>query len=308
MAAGAQEWPRVAVMGAGAVGSYFGGMLARAGAPVTLIGRRAHVEEIAREGLFIDSVNFQERVNATASTEAEAARGAQLVLFSVKTLDTEAAARALAPHLDPGAIVVSLQNGVENVERIRATSGIEALPAVVYVAASLPAPGRVKHAGRGDLVMGHAQRKPDIERVAASFAPAGVPCRIADNIEGEMWVKFILNCAGNAITALGRTSYGGATCHELARQVMTATAQEAVAVARAAGVALPSADLVAMGLKMAEGLGSATSSTSQDIERGKRTEIGAFNGYIARRGAELGVPTPVNHTLYALVKLLEERR
>lgn len=299
-------WPRVAVMGAGAVGCYFGGMLARAGAAVTLIGRRAHVEAIAREGLFVESVHFQQRVDVAASTEVEAARDAGLVLFCVKTLDTESAAKSLAAHLAPGAIVVSLQNGVDNVERIRAAAGIEALPAVVYVAASMPAAGRVKHAGRGDLVIGHAQRREEVARVAQWFERAGVPCRVSENILGDLWVKLILNCAGNAVTALGRSSYGRAARNELSRQVMAATAQEAMAVARAAGVVPPPIDLVAAGLKLAQDLGEATSSTAQDIQRGKRTEIDALNGYIARRGAELGVPTPVNHTLFALVKLLEE--
>ncbi len=301
-------WPRVAVMGAGAVGSYFGGMLARAGAPVTLIGRRAHVEAIAREGLFLDSIRFQERVAVAGSTEPHAAREAGLVLFCVKTVDTEQAARALAPHLAPGAIVVSLQNGVDNVERIRAAAGVEALPAVVYVAAAITAPGRVKHAGRGDLVIGHPRRagREELERVTQWFERAGVPCRIAENIEGELWTKLIMNCAGNAVTALGRASYGQAAQNELTRQVMMEVAREAVAVAGAAGVALPPMDPATAGLKLARDLGQATSSTAQDVARGKRTEIDALNGYIARRGAELGVPTPVNHTLYALVKLLEE--
>src|SRR5437879_13832441 len=144
---------RFSVLGAGAWGSYFGGMLARAGMAVTLIGRRAHVEAVAGEGLFIDSIHFQERVSVVASTQVDAARNAELVLFCVKTRDTESAARALAPHLASGAIVVSLQNGVDNVTPINAPSGIAALLAVVYVAASMPAPGRVKHAGRGDLVV-----------------------------------------------------------------------------------------------------------------------------------------------------------
>jgi len=302
------HWPRVAVMGAGAVGGYFGGMLARAGAPVTLIGRRAHVEAIAREGLFLDSVHFQERVGVAASTQADAARDAELVLFCVKTVDTESGARALAPHLAPGALVVSLQNGVDNVERIRAAAGIEALPAVVYVAAAITGPGRVKHVGRGDLVIGYPrrERREEIGRVAQWFERAGVPCRISENIEGELWTKLIMNCAGNAVTALARVSYGQAAQNELTRQVMAGVAREAVAVARAAGVALPPLNLEAAGFKLARELGQATSSTAQDIARGKRTEIDALNGYIARRGAELGVPTPVNHTLFALVKLLEE--
>ena len=305
---------KIAVMGAGAVGSYFGGMLARAGAQVTLIGRRAHVEAIARDGLLIDSIHFQERIAVAASTQADAARDAELVLFCVKTTDTDAAARALAPHLPAGAIVVSLQNGVDNVERIRAASGIEALPAVVYVAAAMPTPGRVKHAARGDLVIGWPQRGPsgagrsndDLERVAQCFAGAGVPCRISENIEGELWTKLVWNCAGNALTALARSSYGQVARNELARDLLAAAASEAIAVARAAGVDLPPLDLVAAGVKMAKDLGDATSSTAQDIARGKRTEIDALNGYVARRGAELGVPTPVNHTLFALVKLLEE--
>ncbi len=305
---------KIAVMGAGAVGSYFGGMLARAGARVTLIGRRAHIEAVAHAGLLIDSIHFQERIAVAASTQADAARDAELVLFCVKTTDTDAAARALAPHLLAGAIVVSLQNGVDNVERIRAASGIEAVPAVVYVATAMPTPGRVKHAARGDLVIGWPQRGPagagrsndDLERVAQCFAGAGVPCRISENIEGELWTKLVWNCAGNALTALARSSYGQVARNELARDLLAAAAGEAIAVARAAGVDLPPLDLVAAGVKMAKDLGDATSSTAQDIARGKRTEIDALNGYVARRGAELGVPTPVNHTLFALVKLLEE--
>ena len=113
-----KEWSRIAVVGAGAVGSYFGGMLARAGAPVTLIGRALHVEAINRDGLLIDSIHFKERISVSASTELKDVRDAQLVLFSVKTVDTEGAAKLLAPYLAPDTVVVSLQNGVDNAERI----------------------------------------------------------------------------------------------------------------------------------------------------------------------------------------------
>jgi 2-dehydropantoate 2-reductase len=302
------NFERVAVFGAGAVGGYFGGMLARAGVPVTLIGRRPAVEAIARDGLFLDSVNFQERVDVAASTEPAAARGAALVLFAVKTPDTESAARALAPHLERGAIVVSLQNGVDNVELIRSAAGIDALAAVVFVAASVPSPGRVKHVGRGDLVLGQAARRTEVEAVARLFVRAGVPCRISENIEGELWAKLILNCGYNALSALGRSNYGRAAQNEFTREVIRATAAEAVAVARAFGVKLPPGDLVENTLQLADTMGQAISSTAQDIARGKRTEIDALNGFIARRGAALGVPTPVNQTLHALVKLLEENR
>jgi 2-dehydropantoate 2-reductase len=297
-------------MGAGAVGCYFGGMLARAGAPVTLIGRRAHVEAIAREGLFIDSIHFQERVELAASTQPEAARDAAFILFCVKTLDTEEAARSLKPHVSPGALVLSLQNGVDNAERIRSASGIDALPTVVYVAAEITAPGRVKHAGRGDLVAGclpgQENHLSELSRAAEAFVRAGVPCRVSDNIQADLWTKLAFNCAGNAVTTLGRSSYGQAARHPLAREVIRAVVDEAVAVAHAVGIHLPGSSLAEEGFKIAEKMDNAISSTAQDISRGKRTEIDSLNGYLVRRGRELGVPTPVNHTLYALIKLLEE--
>jgi 2-dehydropantoate 2-reductase len=304
---------RVAVVGAGAVGSYFGGMLAREGAAVTLIGRPAHVEAVRRDGLFLDCVSFRERVPVGASTEISAARDAAFVLFCVKTLDTEEAARSLKPTLAPGAIVVSLQNGVDNVERIRAASGIDALPSVVYVAAALPEPGHVKHSGRGDLVIGEfpnhvpvATEPARSDLVAELFVSGGVPCRISENIEVDLWTKLVMNCAGNAVSALARTNYGRAARDADTRELMSKVIAEAMAVARGVGVKLPDVDLVAAGLKLAEALGEATSSTAQDIVRGKPTEIGSLNGYVVKRGEELGIATPVNFTLYALVSLLEQ--
>ena len=168
---------RIAVMGAGAVGCYFGGMLARAGADVTLIARGAHLDALVRDGLFLDTLQFKERVKVRASADASAVSGAELVLFSVKTTGTEDAARAMAPHLAPGARVVSLQNGVDNLEKIRAVSGIEAFGSVVYVAASIPEPGRVLHGGRGDLAIGDPRAK-DVAAIAETFSRAGVPCRV----------------------------------------------------------------------------------------------------------------------------------
>jgi 2-dehydropantoate 2-reductase len=299
---------RIAVMGAGAVGCFFGGMLARAGADVTFIARGPHLEALARNGLFLDSIHFQQRVPVRASAEPAAVRGAELVLFSVKTVDTETAAKSIAPHLSPGALVLSLQNGVDNVARISAAAGLSALASVVYVAASLPEPGRVKHAGRGDLVIGDSPAQ-QVAAIRDTFEPAGVPCRLSDNLDGELWQKLTLNCCGNAVSALTRSGYGPAVRNPLVRDVMQTALDEARDVARAAGVRLPDdgPENSANAMNLLENYGSATSSTEQDIARGRRTEMDSLNGYVARRGAELGVETPVNRTLYALVKLLEER-
>jgi 2-dehydropantoate 2-reductase len=305
------KWPRIAMVGAGAVGCYFGGMLARAGAPVMLIGRPHHVEALTRNGLFFDSLNFQQQIPVSASTGVDAVSGADIVLLCVKTLDTDEAARTLAPHLASEAVVVSLQNGVDNVERIRSSGGVDAIPAVVYVAAEMTAPGCVKHTARGDLIIGHlsgsgTHLRERLDDLAALFVRAAVPCLVSENIEVDLWTKMIMNCAYNAISALSRARYGRVVRNPWTRTVMGQVIEEATAVARAAGVVLSAGALIEAGLKLGETMGNALSSTAQDIARGRRTEIDSMNGYVTRLGAKFGIATPVNQTLHALVKLLEE--
>jgi 2-dehydropantoate 2-reductase len=186
---------------------------------------------------------------------------------------------------------------------------MDALPAVVYVAASVPEPGRVKHVGRGDLVIGPPSEK--TERIAALFARANVPCRISQNIEGELWTKLVWNCALNAVSALGRAKYGQIAASADAWKVVETAVYEVLAVAHAAGIQPPGLEdpkaALAGALKIATQMAEAFSSTGQDLNRGKRTEIDSLNGYVSRRATELGVPTPVNQALYALVKLAEGR-
>jgi 2-dehydropantoate 2-reductase len=304
-------WPRVAVVGAGAVGGYFGGMLARAGAHVTLIGRPVHVEIWNRDGLFLDAPSFQGNIPVAASTDVAAAADAELVLFCVKSPDTEEAARQLARHARAEALIVSLQNGVDNVSRIRAAAALDPIAAAVYVASSMPAPGRIKHGARGDLLIGDlpgrtgSPREADLARVSAWFEAAGVPCPVSPDIEADLWVKLITNVALNAISAVAHVTYANIVRLPESRETVRQLVNECVAVARAGGVALPAIDFVEMLWAFSEKVGQVYSSTSQDLERGKRTEIDALNGFVVRRGAELGVPTPVNQSLLALVKLRE---
>ena len=306
------SWPRIAVMGGGAVGCYYGGMLARAGADVTLIGRAQHVEAINRDGLDFEALTFRERVKLRASTNVADVAGADVVLFCVKSLDTEAAARALLPHVAPDALIIALQNGVDNPERIAAVLKNPLVPAVVYVGAAMAGPGHLKHSGRGDLVIGTMPRvaaAPDagaLSRLAQRLEAAGIACKVSDNVEGDLWGKLLINCAYNAVSALGRSRYKRMTEHAGARGVMVESIQEVLAVAAASGVRMPPGDWVEIALKLSEVMRETTSSTAQDLARGKKTEIDYLNGYVARRGAELGVPVPVNRTLHALVKLLEE--
>jgi 2-dehydropantoate 2-reductase len=302
------DWPRIAVVGAGAVGGYFGGMLARAGASVVMIGREPFVAAVQKNGLLLDTLSFKETVGVEASTEISAAHGADIVLFCVKTTDTADTARALAPFIGSDTRVLSLQNGVDNIARIRTAADIDALPAVVYVAVSVPEPGCIRHVGRGDLIIGPetAQTRP----LAELFVRAGVPCRITDNIDGELWIKLLANCALNALSALGQAKYGRIADDADARALMRTIVGEVLAVARAARVVLPGIEDTDAGINdamnIARQMTQQLSSTAQDLRRGKRTEIDSLNGFIARRGSELGVAVPVNHALFTLVRLAED--
>lgn len=312
----AENRKEVTVFGAGAVGCYFGGMLARAGVPVTLVGRQAHVDAIAAGGLLMQTTTFTERVPVRASTEAAAARGAGLVLVAVKGHATEGAGRALAPHLSKDAILLSLQNGVENAARLRAATGRDSFPAVVWVAVSMSAPGAVRHAGRGDLVIGDLDwtlpgaegRKKTLAEIARFFEAAGVPCVVSDEIEAELWSKLAANCAFNPVSALARAQYARIGASPGGRRLLKDVVTEVLAVAAEGGVALGARDVLGAVMKLADSMAQATSSMAQDLAAGRRTEIDDLNGFVARRGSELGVPAPVNRTLATLVRLLEETR
>ena len=304
-----QEWPRIAVVGAGAVGGYFGGMFARAGAPVVMIGRNAFVDAVKSNGLVIDRTDARDRVQVEATTDVKAVNDASLILFSVKSPDTELAAREMEPFLAPGATVICMQNGVDNVDRIGAVTNISAVPAAVYVAVSVPEPGQVKHLARGDVIIGPPNET--TKRVAEIFDRAAIRCEISKNIEGEMWVKLLCNCALNAISALGQARYGQIAESGDGRQLMQAVVDEVLAVAKAAKVVLPgiknSEAGMAAAMEIATQMAGALSSTAQDLLRGRRTEIDHLNGYVVREGATLGIATPVNRTLNALVKLAEQK-
>jgi 2-dehydropantoate 2-reductase len=294
---------KIAVMGAGAVGCYYGGMLARAGHDVVLIGRPQHVEAVERQGLRLETQTFDERIRVSASTEGSAVQGAQLVLFCVKSTDTESGAAAIRPHLAPDAVVLSLQNGVENADRLRALLPQEVIAAVVYVGTEMAGPGHVRHHGRGELVIEQSKASDDVARVLIA---AGVPTEISDNVRGALWAKLILNCAYNALSAITQLPYGRIVKGEGVTAVMRDIVDECVAVAEADGVTLPG-DVDAAVRKIAETTAGQYSSTAQDLARGKRSEIDHLNGLIVRRGEALGVATPANRLLHALVKLIESK-
>lgn len=304
--------PAVAVMGAGAVGCFYGGMLALAGNAVTLIGRPQHVDAVKRDGLAIERAGRRDVVRVEASTDAQAVSSANVVLVCVKSPATADAAREMKPYLRPDSVVVSLQNGVENAQRIAGVVDQVVLAAVVWVGTYMEAPGVVRHSGGGNLVLGvprDCASRPGaaarVREVAALFEQAGVSCPVADDVDAALWSKLVVNCAFNAVSALGRARYGRMAAEPAIRELMETVVRESVAVARANGIALDEQEMIATAWRTAERLSSQYSSTAQDILRGKHTEIDALNGHVAQRGKALGVDTPVNRALHALVKLRE---
>jgi 2-dehydropantoate 2-reductase len=294
---------RFAVMGAGAVGCYYGGMLARAGHDVVLIGRPQHVEAIERHGLRLETQTFDEHLRVSASTQGSAVRGAQFVLFCVKSTDTESGAAAIRPFLAPDALVLSLQNGVENADKLRTLLPQQVAAAVVYIGTEMAGPGHVKHHGRGELVLEPSKAG---DAVVRALIDAGVPTETSDNVRGALWAKLILNCAYNALSAITQLPYGRLVQGEGIAAAMRDLVDECVAVAKADGVTIPG-DVDAAVRKIAETVPGQYSSTAQDLSRGKRSEIDHLNGLIVRRGEALGIATPANRLLHAIVKAIESK-
>lgn len=294
---------KIAVMGAGAVGCYFGGMLARAGHEVTLIGRPSHVEAVQRDGLWLDTQTFSEHVKLQASVDVAAVVGAQLLLFCVKSTDTLDAARQIAPYLHADAVVMSLQNGVDNAFALQSVLPQPVIPAVVYVATEMAGPGHVRHNGRGELVIGEADAS---AAIAALLSAAGVPVTVSDNVTGSLWAKLIVNCAYNAMSAITQMPYGRLVQGEGVERLMREVVDECIAVATAAGISVPG-DSYEDVARIARTMAEQYSSTAQDMARGKRSEIDHLNGYVVRQAQALGIRAPINQTLHTLVKLLESR-
>lgn len=296
---------KVAVMGAGAVGCYFGALLARAGHDVTLIARPQHVDAIRRDGLRLETRDFDQRLRVAASADASAAQGADLVLFCVKSTDTEAAGAQLRPFVGRDALVLCLQNGVDNAQRLRTVLPPgQVAAAVVYVATEMAGPGHVKHHGRGELMLEPSARSAAAVR---ALAAAGVPAEVSANVRGALWAKLIINCAYNAVSAIAQRPYGENVASAGIPEVMTDVVDECLAVARAEGVQLPG-DMHDAVRRLVATMPTQSSSTAQDLARGKPTEIDHLNGLVVRLGAAHGIPTPANRVLWALVKLLERPR
>jgi len=302
---------RVAVVGAGAMGCLYGGLLAEAGVDVSLVDVwREHVDAINAKGLHITGVSGDIVVRVPATTNPETVGRVELVLLFVKSYDTSKAMRDSMPLIGGDTYVLTLQNGLGNLEAIAESVGLgRVLGGTTSHGSTLVGPREIRHAGVGPTVVGTLERgsRGTAEKVADTFNGAGLLTRVSDDVRGDVWGKVLVNLGINALTALTGLRNGQLLEVPELRRLMRLAVEEGMRVADADGVDLAPIDHVAHVYEVAEATAANRSSMLQDVERGRRTEIDALNGAVVGLGEKLGVETPVNRALTALVKGLEHR-
>jgi 2-dehydropantoate 2-reductase len=296
----------IVVMGAGAVGGYFGAKLARAGETVTLVARGEHLTAIRREGLRVRSAVEGEYVVRPAAVEdVRDVPTADVVLFCVKAFDTETAAERIRPVVGPATSVLSLQNGVDNEDTLDAILGPDhAMGGVAQVFAVIDGPGVIAHHFLGRIIFGELDGRmtPRALRLGEAFARAAIDAELSTDVRRALWEKYLLICAVAGMTALTRCPIGvireTPECWQMFRSIVAEGAR--LAAAAKSGL---SADIVDQVVKLAGAIAPGNfSSLYQDLTRGKRLELEALHGHAVRLGERLGVPTPAMASVYAALK------
>jgi 2-dehydropantoate 2-reductase len=299
---------RIAMMGSGGVGGYFGGRMAAGGNDVTFIARGRHLDTIRQKGLRIDSRDMGDTLvhPATATDDPGTVGPVDLVMVGVKLWDTAAAGEAIASMLGPATAVLSLQNGVECDDILARIVGPERLiGGVAFIASSIGEPGVIKHIGTmqriviGEPAGGMSDRVGAIHKALLS---GGIMAEVSDNITRSIWEKFVFLVGLSATTCLMRTTIGPIRDDPDSREFLSSVFRETVSVGRAKGVDLPE-DFADTRLGFADGLPSdMTSSMHHDLEAGNPLEVAWLSGAVVRFGRELGISTPANQVVFATLK------
>ena len=302
---------RIAVVGSGAMGSLFGGMLAEAGEEVTLVDVwEEHVRAINERGLRVRGVGGERTIRVAATTKPGEVGPVDLVLIFVKSYDTEKAAADALPMASGETAFLTLQNGLGNVEKIAGVVGSHrVVVGVTAQGSTLLGPGEIRHAGVGATTIGelNGATTARILKIKEAFNRAGLATEVSASILDAVWSKVLVNVGINALTALTGLRNGELLAFPEIRGVMRRAVLEAQEVAEAKGVRI-GGDPVEKVYEVAEATAANRSSMLQDIDRGRRTEVGALNGAIVEMGRRLGVDTPVNEALTAAVLGLESVR
>lgn len=298
---------RIAIVGAGGTGGYFGGLLARAGRDVTFIARGATLDALRSRGLTVQSrVEGTFTVDVAATDDAAGVGPVDVVLFCVKTYQTEAAAAAIRPLVGPDTAILSIQNGIDNEERIADVVGPNAvLGAIAGLSVRTDAPGVVTVTQEpggitfGELGGGESERT---AVVAAALDGAGFTVTVDANMPGLLWHKFVFICGLSGVSSVVRQPIGGILRYPETSALYRGVMEETAAVARAEGIALPQRSAETWMERSAALNPTMYGSMYFDLERGRPMEAEALNGTVVRRGRELGVPTPLNLAVYGALR------
>ena len=300
---------RVAVMGAGAVGGYFGARLAASGQDVLFIARGEHLAAMRRGGLRIKSPQGDLFVPSSFASEPKEVGPVDLVLFCVKSYSTDEAAQRLAPLVGEETVILSLQNGVDNPDRIARLWGKErTLAGVVYIGARISAPGMIEHAAGGKIVMGELDGGVNggTRAVQQIFSQANVPCAVSGEILKVMWTKLVWNAPFCALSCLARATVKEIMETDSLRELALKCMEEVTEAAKCQAIELgPSAVEEAMSLS--RGLGDFKPSMLQDLEAGKALEYEALNGIVVSLLSRQGKRAPINETCHALLKCVDHK-
>ncbi|MBU0623374.1 MAG: 2-dehydropantoate 2-reductase [Candidatus Thermoplasmatota archaeon] len=294
---------RISIFGAGSLGSAIGGLLAGTN-EVALIGRHPHVDEIRRNGLTLVG-------DRTSSVRPEAVESVidlappELLIITTKAYDTEETVRICKPWTDKKTMVLTLQNGLGNLELLRAWKGSSAYGGTTTMGATLLSPGRVRVSGIGRIVIGADMDPTGAAMLARVFSKAGIPATVSDDISREMWAKAVVSACINPVTAVLRVPNGKLLDSPILSRFIREVCQECVEVACSVGIRLSSASTYARVRAVVGDTSGNLSSMLQDVELGNRTEIAQLNGAFCRTGGDEGIPTPLNNALVAMVGSLE---
>ena len=299
---------KTVIIGAGAMGCLFGGLLTESGAEVWLVDVwQEHVDALNRKGLSYEWQGETRTIPVRATTDPASVGTADLAIIFVKSMHTPAAAETAARVLADGGFALTMQNGMGNADMLAQAVGPDRVIAGTTAhGATLLGPGRVRHAGRSTTVIGmwDSDDAAPAERTAAFFTRAGIETAVSGDIRAVVWNKLLVNIGINAITALTGIRNGELLDLPQTRELAAAAVEEAAAVARALGVAV-AADAVDRMLGVARDTAANRSSMGQDVDRRRPTEISAINGFVVREARRLGMQAPVNATLATLVETLQ---
>lgn len=299
---------RIAVMGSGGVGGYFGARLAKGGADVTFIARGAHLAAMREQGLTVESAHEPLRLPTVNATDDPGTIGpVDVVLFCVKLWDTESAARSLVPIMRPGAAVISFQNGVQKDDMLRAIFGDAAvMGGVGYMATTIARPGVIVQTGSIQRMIFGEYNAASSARAEALFDASkrgGINAEISTDIRRAIWEKYVFLVGLSGATTAMRLPLGPIRENPVSRQFLFDLMREAVAVGRAHGVALPE-DYAEERMAFADSLPhDMTSSMHHDLDRGRPLELRWLSGGVVALGAAVGVPTPANRAVHDILVL-----